>query len=494
MRVQTRTITSSLETTYTYNTANRLAAQNGQSIFAWDANGNLLQDGSTVYVYDFANRLISTTLGGVNTQFAYNGDGIRLRLIEAGTLTTYMQDYAAPLPVVLQAKTGSASTQYVYSLGTRPLAEYEAAAWEYLLPDPLGSVRQIADNSGSVTLLKSYEPYGSVLNSQGSATSIVGYAGEQMDAYIKLVFLRARYYSPDTARFLSKDVWQGDYTGPLSLNGWNYVEGNPVNRVDPSGKVPAWPPGELQAITEWKPDILASARRHNTIQTNMDDDSFASLMTVILHWEGRLPGNAKPPADQRRDQLGDLAAIIADYDASTGIANIRSSVALQILEGKIPGIEGTFCYEIEGGSSYVSLIMASSLGSSYGYMHNAYSTSNYGKILFYELQKPQISLEYLAANLQRGADRITALGFKASVFNLATWHNEGIQTPAELSDRSRGPKARSYANVMLGSMPDGFAALGLPLGRYLPYNPDEVEFVDTPLNLPPYLPIILKNG
>jgi hypothetical protein len=73
------------------------------------------------------------------------------------SLTTYTQDYAAPLPVVLQAKTGTAAIQYIYSLGTRPLAEYDGT-WEYLLADPLGSVRQIADPSGNVTLLKSYEP------------------------------------------------------------------------------------------------------------------------------------------------------------------------------------------------------------------------------------------------------------------------------------------------------------------------------------------------
>jgi hypothetical protein len=48
--------------------------------------GNLINDGSATYAYDFENRLISTTLGGVSTQFVYNGDGIRLRLIEAGTL------------------------------------------------------------------------------------------------------------------------------------------------------------------------------------------------------------------------------------------------------------------------------------------------------------------------------------------------------------------------------------------------------------------------
>jgi hypothetical protein len=34
---------------------------------------------------------------------------------------------------------------------------------------------------------------------------------------------------------LTRDTWQGDYTRPLSLNRWNYVEGNPINYTDPSG-------------------------------------------------------------------------------------------------------------------------------------------------------------------------------------------------------------------------------------------------------------------
>ena len=233
--VQTQTITATEITTYTYDAANRLATQNGQSLFTWDANGNLLQEGDTTYAYDFANRLISATVSGVNTQFGYNGDGIRLRQIAASTLTTYTQDYAAPLPVVLQAKTGSGTTQYVYSLGTRPLAEYEAATWEYLLPDPLGSVRQIADTDGNVTLLKSYEPYGSVLSSQGNAASVFGYAGEQIDA-TGLIFLRARYYQARWGLFLSRDPVSGNVMRPGSMNGWGYAEGNPVLFVDPAGK------------------------------------------------------------------------------------------------------------------------------------------------------------------------------------------------------------------------------------------------------------------
>jgi hypothetical protein len=51
-----------------------------------------------------------------------------------------------------------------------------------------------------------------------------------------LQFLRARYYDSGTGRFLSKDSWQGDYTRPQSLDAWGYVEGDPVNQIDPSGQ------------------------------------------------------------------------------------------------------------------------------------------------------------------------------------------------------------------------------------------------------------------
>ena len=110
-------------------------------------------------------------------------------------------------------------------------------------------MRQLADSSGNVQLARGYTPYGEPLWLNGTASSRYAFTGEDYDTYIKLVFLRARYYSPETGGFLSKDTWQGDYTRPQSLNGWGYVEENPINRIDPSGRAPNWPVRELQEIT-----------------------------------------------------------------------------------------------------------------------------------------------------------------------------------------------------------------------------------------------------
>ncbi|MFN8457331.1 MAG: RHS repeat-associated core domain-containing protein [Anaerolineae bacterium] len=60
------------------------------------------------------------------------------------------------------------------------------------------------------------------------------FTDEWWEQDVRLLHLRARWYDPGNAVFLSKDPWMGAGQRPQSLNGFSYVEGNPVNRVDPS--------------------------------------------------------------------------------------------------------------------------------------------------------------------------------------------------------------------------------------------------------------------
>ncbi|CAG0979100.1 partial tRNA(Glu)-specific nuclease WapA, partial [Anaerolineae bacterium] len=247
---QTQTITSTQVTAYQYDAANRLASVDGQA-YTWDDNGNLVNDGEKTYTYNQANRLTDLTQGETTYQFNYNGDGVRLRQMIAGVPTTYTQDLATPLPVVLQSQAGESTMQYVYALGTRPLAQY-GSAWEYLLADALGSVRQIVDEDGDVTLAESYEPYGSVLSSTGAASSIFGYSGEETDTS-GLVYLRARYMNPMLGIFLARDPWSGDQMRPGSMNGYSYAYANPIKYTDPSGWITedeATRPGGADEIVE----------------------------------------------------------------------------------------------------------------------------------------------------------------------------------------------------------------------------------------------------
>jgi RHS repeat-associated protein len=214
-------------TSYTYDDANRLTSAGGAT-YSWDDNGNLLSDGASTYDYDAANRLTQVTQGANTFTYSYNGQGDRLRQTANGAPTTYTLDLNTGLTQVLADGTNT----YLYGNGR--IAQQNATDTDYFLGDALGSVRQLTDAAGVVTLAKSYEPYGSGLSSAGSGASSYGFTGEWLDSYIKLLYLRSRYLT-DSGRFLTKDSWPGDLSAPLTLNGWAYVKDNSVNLTDPSG-------------------------------------------------------------------------------------------------------------------------------------------------------------------------------------------------------------------------------------------------------------------
>jgi RHS repeat-associated protein len=69
----------------------------------------------------------------------------------------------------------------------------------------------------------------------GSAQEGLGYTGEWQDPALGLHYLRARWLDVGTGRFTQKDVWQGEYIQPLSLNPYLYVLASPATLRDPSG-------------------------------------------------------------------------------------------------------------------------------------------------------------------------------------------------------------------------------------------------------------------
>jgi RHS repeat-associated protein len=184
------------------------------------------------YTYDAANRLTAVS-GSPASSFGYDGLGNRTSMTVSGATTRYALDVAGGLPEVIAA-TGGATTQYLQVQG-QVLAQYDSGTWGYVAPDALGSVRQVVDPVGSVTLAQSYDPFGNMLEVAGSAESAFGYTGEQVDAGTGLVHLRARYYQSIVGRFTSQDPFSGYADRPQTLNAYSYVRNNPLLYVDPTG-------------------------------------------------------------------------------------------------------------------------------------------------------------------------------------------------------------------------------------------------------------------
>jgi len=94
-------------------------------------------------------------------------------------------------------------------------------------------------------------------------------SGEQYDPDLGLYYLRARYYNPNSGRFLSRDPLDGNAIDPASLHKYLYAGGDPVNGLDPSGWVTVTKPqgGLGGAIGEWAGIIQMISIRAFVIQT-----------------------------------------------------------------------------------------------------------------------------------------------------------------------------------------------------------------------------------
>jgi RHS repeat-associated protein len=63
------------------------------------------------------------------------------------------------------------------------------------------------------------------------------YRGEQYNSDLGFYYLRARYYNPQTGRFLSRDPESGKPYIPATLHKYLYAGGDPVDRIDPRGQL-----------------------------------------------------------------------------------------------------------------------------------------------------------------------------------------------------------------------------------------------------------------
>jgi RHS repeat-associated protein len=152
----------------------------------------------------------SETTGSGTTQFTWGPEG--------------------SLPLLLS----DGANSYIYGPDGTPIEQISSGGTPtYLLADQLGSTRALTNSSGSVTATFSYDPWGNLTGSTGSATTPFMYAGTYLDSSTGLYYMQARYYDPATGEFLSVDPAVAQTDAPF-----NYAGDDPVNGVDPSGLSP----------------------------------------------------------------------------------------------------------------------------------------------------------------------------------------------------------------------------------------------------------------
>ena len=210
--------------TYTYDAAGRRVQETGspQPVqYTWDARDRLKSFHDT---------------GGTTTSYTYDTRGVRqVKEGAAGTdLFLVDRDSATGISQIVRESSASVDRSFVY--GSRLLQTVNGGATSYRHFNQVGSTRLLTDATGMATDTFDYQAYGGLLSHVGSSAAPHSFAGEESDPESGLTYLRARYYDPRTRAFLSRDPQLGDPSNPLSLNPYLYALGNPVNRIDPSGR------------------------------------------------------------------------------------------------------------------------------------------------------------------------------------------------------------------------------------------------------------------
>lgn len=93
------------------------------------------------------------------------------------------------------------------------------------------------------------------------------YTGKEKDVSTGLYYYGARYYDPDTGRFLTRDTMKGSGESPQTLNKYIYCLNNPLRYIDPTGNQPEDPQEIVEKIFE---DLQ-----------NIDPETYAELQEKV---------------------------------------------------------------------------------------------------------------------------------------------------------------------------------------------------------------------
>jgi len=225
---------------------------------------HLLTAGNTAYQYDSDGFLTTKTQGTDVTTYNYSSRGELITVnVPDGSLIEYIND---PLGRRITKKVdGTIVEKYLWQGLTRLLAVYDGSnnlhmrfeyadarmpmamtkggVTYYLTYDQVGSVRVVANASGSIIKRIDYDSFGSIINDTNPAFEILfGFAGGLHDRDTGLVRFGLRDYAPEVGRWTAKDpiLFAG---GDVDL--YDYCLNDPLNFADELGlrKTVTWIPG-----------------------------------------------------------------------------------------------------------------------------------------------------------------------------------------------------------------------------------------------------------
>ena len=182
----------------------------------------------------------------------YNEGGQRMSKTEEGTTEKYF--YTGGATLYTQDDNGTMLTENILDLSGNIIAskrfdddddpetpnEWEDQYYFYHY-DIRGSVTAIIDPGGDSVKEYTYDEFGNLTEEgESSFDNEVTFTGSVTDTSTGLQYMNARYYNPNTGRFLTQDTYSGNPYDPWTQHLYTYCGNNPTNFVDPTGHKAEW--------------------------------------------------------------------------------------------------------------------------------------------------------------------------------------------------------------------------------------------------------------
>ncbi len=302
--------------TYSPNNTNQISGGG----FNYDANGNLIQEGTggNSYTWDAEGKL-HTFNGG--TALVYDALG---RRVEQTNSSGTREILYGPGGNKLALMNGQSSVQAFIPLAGGATAIYSngSLAW-YRHPDWLGSSRIASYPTQQNPYYDgeaSYAPFGESPTETGNIDH--NFTGQNQDLTSVLYDFPAREYNPGEGRWISPDpagVAAVDPTLPQSWNRYAYVLNDPMTNVDPTGQfVCAYALGDM-------PDEGAADNEQDCVDgggvwtPDVGDPGYVRWFVTDTEKTDQLPAFGQGVVNQLEDEsdaLGTVVDVLGGTDAT----------------------------------------------------------------------------------------------------------------------------------------------------------------------------------
>lgn len=215
------------------------ASNNQITTFAYDAAGNMLNDGVHSYTYD-ADGNVTAIDGGSTAQYTYDALNHRVRWQAAGFTIENVFD-AMGNNTALWWPSHVPADGHIFADGQQIALRGSDGQTYFVHQDWLNTDRVHTDPNGNWVGTWASLPFGdggTLTSGGGPGTLDFGrFAGIDGDPGSSTNEARFRQYNPTAGRWMSPDPYAGSYdaSDPQSMNRYAYVLNQPFNYVDPQG-------------------------------------------------------------------------------------------------------------------------------------------------------------------------------------------------------------------------------------------------------------------